>query len=157
MAIETERKFLVFNKAPIKGLKGNRLVQGYLHEKGMTTRVRIVDDSQAFITLKGARRGLGRPEFEYPIPLADARELMALCESRILAKTRYDVLVGKHVWHFDVYSGAFEGLMTAEIELACDDESFVLPHWVGPEVTFEKAFTNKRLAINQRVPLLLAA
>lgn len=157
MAVETERKFLVFSKAPVKGLTGQKLTQGYLHEKGMTTRVRVIDDTQALITLKGSRNGLGRPEYEYPIPLEDARELLSMCEGRILTKTRYEVLVGSHVWHFDVYGGRLKGLLTAEVELQDENEAFEVPRWAGPEVTYDKSYTNKRLAICQRVPLRLAA
>lgn len=154
MAIEIERKYLVLNGTGfLKGIKGARILQGYLHEKGPTTRVRRVSNRQGFLTVKGPRKGLGRPEYEYPIPLQDANELLVLCEDRLLTKTRHDVLVGNHVWHVDVFTGVHKGLVTAEIELQYETEPFTLPTWIGPEVTFEKAYTNKRLALARCVPL----
>jgi len=158
MAIEIERKYLVnASLGFLEGLRGASLVQGYLHEKGTTSRVRLVEDQEGFITLKGPRVGLGRAEFEYAIPAQDARELIAMCEGRLLTKTRYEVLVGHHVWHVDVYTGAHAGLVTAEIELDSEDEPFALPAWLGPEITFDKRFTNKRMAISRGVPLRLVA
>lgn len=158
MAIEIERKYLVPGRtAFLRGLSGDRMVQGYLHEKGATTRVRLVNNRQGFLTVKGPRSGLARAEYEYEIPAQDAKEMLALCEDRILKKTRFEVLVGKHIWHVDVFAGALKGLVTAEIELKREKERFSLPIWIGPEVTCDKSFTNKRLAIQQRVPLRLVA
>lgn len=158
MAIEIERKFLVL-KSPrvLKGLTGEHILQGYLHEKGPTSRVRLVDDKLGYITIKGPRQGLGRPEFEYAIPAQDARELLSMCEDRLLTKVRYHVPVGNHIWHLDVFTGALQGLVTAEIELQSAEEPFARPTWAGPEVTFEKHYTNKRLASAQRIPLRKAA
>lgn len=158
MAIEIERKFLVLTGTRfLKGIPGANIVQGYLHEKGMTSRVRLVNDCEGYLTLKGARNGLGRPEFEYSIPAQDARELLEMCSERILTKVRHEVPVGNHVWHVDVYTGALKGLVTAEVELKEETELFVFPAWAGPEVTFEKAYTNKKLAMAQRIPLRLVA
>jgi adenylate cyclase len=80
MAKEIERKFLVFGGAALfEKLQGQAIVQGYLHDKGMTSRIRIVDNQEALLTLKGPRRGLSRDEFEYAIPLTDGLELLAYC------------------------------------------------------------------------------
>jgi CYTH domain-containing protein len=155
MPKEIERKFLVY-ETDLSFLEGHQpaaITQGYMHEKGMTTRVRIVDGIYGFLTLKGPRTGFSRDEFEYPIPLKDAKELLAYCESRKVLKTRYDVLHGSHVWHVDIYHGLLEGLVTAEIELTREKEKFVKPYWASLEVTGDKSFSNKNLAITNRVPL----
>lgn len=158
MAIEIERKYLVLGRTRfLAGITGARITQGYLHEKGPTSRVRVVNNKEGFLTVKGPRKGLGRPEYEYGIPLRDAKELLALCEDRTLTKVRYEVPVGNHIWHVDVYTGHLKGLVTAEVELKRETERFALPVWLGPEVTFEKAYTNKRLALTRSIPLLRAA
>ena len=158
MAKEIERKFLVFGGAELfEDHTGQAIEQGYLHEKGMTTRVRIIDDTTALLTLKGPRRGLSRDEFEYAIPLADAKELMAYCGDHRLTKTRYEVAVAAHVWHVDVYHGSLSGLVTAEVELTFEKEKFIRPQWVGTEVSQDKAFSNKNLARAGRAPMKLVA
>ena len=75
MGIEIERKFLVvgddWRQAPAVAY-----AQGYLNrDKQRTVRVRVVEDS-AWLTVKGASTGATRAEFEYPIPVADARQLL---------------------------------------------------------------------------------
>ncbi len=154
MAKEIERKYLVLNGIEfLNGKVGASIVQGYLHDKGMTSRVRIVDDQQAWLTLKGPRTGISRDEYEYPLPLQDARELLEYCGDHALSKTRFEVHVGQHIWHVDVYHGALQGLVTAEVELTHEAEGFVLPSWLGPEVSEDRAYSNKKLAKAQKVPL----
>ena len=116
-------------------------------------RVRVINDKQAFLTLKGPRFGKhGCPEFEYPIPLDDARELLARCDSRIILKDRYEVPEDGHVWHVDVFKGSLKGLHTAEVELSHDEEDFSRPRWLGKEITAYRQFKNKALAITQSIP-----
>ena len=101
MAIETERKFLVKNDDFLSASVGHaRIVQGYLStDPARTVRVRIKGE-KAFLTIKGASdpSGVSRGEWEYGIPVEDARELLALCGERIIDKTRYDVPVGSGRW-----------------------------------------------------------
>lgn len=156
MAIEIERKFLLSTQdlGFLSGFTGTPIVQGYLHSEGMTSRVRIAGAS-AFLTLKGKAKGLQRPEFEYPIPMGDAKELLqAHAVSRLVTKTRYCIPVSRHVWEVDVFSGHLKGLVVAEIELSSKFETFDKPDWVGLEVTKNKAFTNKNLAQAKRPPLV---
>lgn len=157
MAHEIERKFLLVND-DLQFLKSHpsiAIVQGYLHESGMTSRVRIAGD-QAYLTLKGKAVGLVRDEFEYPIPLADAQEMLEKHTiGQLIHKTRYAVLVGDHVWEVDVFEGHMAGLVVAEIELSAADETFVKPSWAGREVTNEKGFSNKSMALRPRSPLAL--
>lgn len=156
MAIEIERKFLLATQdlSFLADYVGTPIVQGYLHSEGMTSRVRIAG-AAAYLTLKGKAKGLKRPEFEYPIPMADAKELLqAHAISRLVTKTRYCIPVGHHVWEVDVFSGHLQGLVIAEIELSSEMEEFDRPAWLGLEVTGNKAFTNKNLAQAKRAPLV---
>ena len=67
--------------------------------------------------------------------MAEAQELMKLCEPGMIDKIRYLVQCGKHVYEVDEFYGDNEGLVVAEIELASEDESFEKPDFIGEEVT----------------------
>ena len=69
------------------------------------------------------------------LPLAEAEELMKLCEPGIIDKTRYLVRSGKHVFEVDEFYGENDGLVVAEVELESEEESFVKPDFIGKEVT----------------------
>jgi adenylate cyclase len=146
MAVEIERKFLVAGDG-WRGGAGRRLVQGYLSETGAATvRVRI-DGAGAFLTIKGENAGAVRPEFEYPIPLADAEAILALCRRPLVEKTRYEVEHSGHVWEVDVFEGDNAGLVTAEVELDAEQEAVELPSWVGTEVTSDLRYRNSSLPL----------
>ena len=90
MGIEIERKFLI-DRDKIGTLKnGYQIKQGYIQTVDHTTvRVRI-RDKEAFLTIKGKSTGASRLEFEYPIPLHDANDMLNnLCYTSFIDKTRY--------------------------------------------------------------------
>lgn len=148
MATEIERKFLVKDQSWRRAVSESRpLRQGYLCAgQGVTVRVRLKGDS-ARLTIKGGGQGLVRPEYEYPVPLTDAREMLdQLCGDRIVAKTRHLVPLHGHTWEVDVFSGANEGLILAELELSHPDESYVRPPWLGQEVSGDPRYFNAYLA-----------
>jgi len=148
MNIEIERKFLVLDDS-YKALSYNHshIMQGYIcRGQGKTVRVRI-RDAQGFITIKGPSfdGGLSRYEFEQEIPLADAEQLMKLCESGVIDKTRWLVKASEHVFEVDEFHGDNEGLVVAEVELSNADESFKKPHFIGKEVTGDRRYYNAQL------------
>ncbi|QIK37014.1 CYTH domain-containing protein [Caldichromatium japonicum] len=148
MPIEIERKFLVKNDDwHAQATEGVRLIQGYLSaDPHLTVRVRIQGDA-AVLTLKGGSRGISRLEFEYPIPLADAEEMLtALAVFPPIDKTRYLVRHEGHCWEIDVFTGANAGLVIAELELARPDEPFTRPDWLGEEVSGDPRYLNVNLA-----------
>jgi len=145
--IEIERRFLVrdegWRSSVIESLS---LRDGILSAAG-GSKVRVRTDGQgAWITVKGPRVGIVRPEFEYPIPLADAEEMLAtLCVGAVIEKTRHRVPRHGHVWDVDVYGGALSGIVHAEVELAREDEPLSLPSWVGEEITGDPAYSKRAL------------
>jgi len=149
--MEIERKFLVKNDAFIhEAFRKRRIVQGYIcADAERSVRVRICGD-EAFLTIKGATNGRGwsRYEFEQPVPMNDAEELLQLCMPGRIEKERHYVMFGGHTWEVDVFHGANEGLTVAEIELASEDETFELPAWVGQEVSGDPRYYNAMLAKN---------
>ena len=88
---------------------------------------------------------MSRYEFEQAIPLEDAEQLLRLCEPGAIDKVRHLAKVGNHVWEIDVFHGANEGLVMAEIELKAEEEPFVMPAWAGKEVTGDRRYYNSML------------
>jgi len=146
MGIEIERKFLIDeNKLPSLQ-NGYVIKQGYIQTVDHTTvRVRI-RDKEAFLTIKGKSEGATRLEFEYPIPLHDANDVInKLCQKSLIDKTRYLVEHEGHTWEVDIFEGNNKGLIIAEIELKSENESFNLPSWVTEEVTNDIRYFNSNL------------
>lgn len=146
MGTEIERKFLVRDTRILQGLTGVAIAQGYLSRNpGATVRVRIVD-SVGYLTVKGKTEGISRAEFEYRIPLGEARELLALCEPGLIEKRRYRIAVAQHIWEVDVFAGDNEGLVIAEVELNHAGETPVIPPWIGAEVSDDPRYFNSALS-----------
>lgn len=149
--IEIERKFLVTSTEFIKeAFQKSRIVQGYLNSNPeRTVRVRVKGD-KGYLTIKGIGNasGLSRFEWEKEIPLKDAEQLLQLCEHGVIDKIRYNVKIGNHVYEIDVFSGANEGLIIAEIELSNENESFEKPNWLGMEVTNDNRYYNAYISNN---------
>jgi adenylate cyclase len=145
MGREIERKFLVTGDAWKMPGQGVLIRQGYLNsDPERVVRVRTMGGSAA-LTVKGPSVGATRAEFEYGIPLADAHELLGLCEQPLIEKTRYTVAVGSLVWEIDEFHGANQGLTVAECELESEDQDVPKPDWVGDEVTGDPRYFNSSL------------
>ncbi|GIT99385.1 CYTH domain-containing protein [Sulfurovum sp. TSL1] len=149
MGVEIERKFLVDEtKLPTLN-NGYTIKQGYIQTVDQTTvRIRI-RDTEAFLTIKGKSEGATRLEFEYPIPLNDAQEMLTnLCHASLVEKTRYLVAHEGHTWEVDIFEGSNQGLLIAEIELESEEEVFSLPEWTAKEVTEDVRYFNANLVEN---------
>jgi len=145
MGSEIERKFLVRDDSWRAGASGVELRQGYLSSvKERTVRVRTVGE-RGWITVKGITRGIRRQEFEYEIPVADANEMLKLCERPLIEKIRYRVPCGGHIWEVDEFLGDNQGLVLAEVELADEAVEVELPAWAGEEVSGDPRYFNSSL------------
>ena len=144
MAAEIERKFLV-KEGWRPQTEGVRIAQGYLSSvPERTVRVRIKGE-KGFLTVKGRNEGIRRAEFEYEIPLLDAETMLTLCEQPLIEKRRCLVPYGGFTWEVDVFAGANEGLIVAEIELPQEDAVFEKPDWIGQEVSGDVRYYNSSL------------
>lgn len=148
MGQEIERKFTVISDGWRHAATGSSLLrQGYLSSNAKATvRVRTRDDVEAVLTLKGQVQGISRAEYEYAIPLADARDLLVMAGPNIVEKRRYLVPFGGLVWEVDEFLGRHAGLIVAEVELTHEDQSVPLPDWVGDEVTQDDRYNNASLS-----------
>ncbi len=146
MPKEIERKFLLKNDSWRNDvLSENKIIQGYLNsDKNRTVRVRVTNE-KGYLTIKSKSTGSVRSEFEYEIPVNEATELIKLCDTPILSKTRHLVHHADHIWEVDVFEQENKGLEVAEIELNSEDESFEIPDWIGEEVTQDSRYFNSQL------------
>ncbi|CDX13874.1 Adenylate cyclase [Mesorhizobium sp. ORS 3324] len=149
MGKEVERKFLVSGNAWHRLVEAEiRIRQFYLAAApGRTVRVRLSDGASAMLTLKFGDKARERDEFEYPIPLAEAEELMGFAIGRVIEKTRHHVRYRDYLYEVDVFGGALAGLVIAELETPEDVPDEMLPDWLGREVTTESRFYNASLAL----------
>lgn len=148
MGVEIERKFLVVDDSWRESVRAAvPIMQGYLaHTESATVRVRVKGDA-GFVTIKGATTGVTRSEYEYGIPVSDAREMLAtLAQGPVIDKVRHLVDVGGYTWEVDVFAGDNEGLVMAEVELEADDAHFERPAWAGADVSDDPRYFNVYLA-----------
>lgn len=146
MGIEIEHKFLVKNDSfRSMAISSLHIRQGYLcREPERTVRVRIKGD-KGYLTVKGKNHGASRTEFEYEINLEDAEKMLGMCVPPLLEKTRYIVPFEGHTWEVDEFAGNLAGLITAEIEMASEDEYYSIPDFIGEDITGNPSYYNSNL------------
>lgn len=150
MAKEIERKFLVtsddYKRIAHKRIK---IAQAYIHSgNNGVVRVRLADD-RAFLTVKSRNKGMTRDEWEFEIPIADARQMLGMAVGRVIEKTRHVVPYEGFTWEVDEFHGALAPLVIAEVEVPAEDCSPTLPSFVGTEVTGNPDYYNSVLALGQ--------
>ena len=148
MGLELERRFLV---------KGDRwrelagqamhLKQGYLviASSGLIVRVRIHAELQAWLTIKAPAEGIAQHEFEYMIPILDAKALWSLSSHRLI-KTRYELNLAGANWVVDCFEGLNSPLILAEVEVSSLQAPLDIPDWCEVEVTGESFLSNAALS-----------
>ncbi|MCL6706512.1 CYTH domain-containing protein [Pseudomonas sp. R2.Fl] len=159
MAKEIERKFLVVSDSwRDHVISTTPMRQAYMaanHDRSV--RIRIRNDESARLTIKVGKAALVRDEFEYDIPLADAEEMMGLAIGNVIEKVRHTVQVANFLWEIDVFEGAYNGLVIAEVEMQSEADNPLLPTWVGREVTGDHRYSNQALATERLKPELVHA
>ncbi len=144
--LEIERKFIVDTQKWSPKTAGTPIIQGYLSvDKERIVRIRVKGD-QAYLTIKGNQQGITRSEFEYEIPVNDARELLPLCHDFPINKTRYLEQIGGLTWEIDVFHDDNEGLVMAEVELDDEKQHVSLPDWIEKEVSTDHRYFNSWLS-----------
>ena len=154
MPIEIERKFLVVNDGwRSAATRVVEMAQAYLNDlatldagaMNVSVRVRIQGD-EAFLNMKSRELGTTRQEFDYAIPVEDARALIALSIGGRIEKRRHYVEFGGRTFEVDEFLGENAGLVVAELELDDADAAFARPDWLGEEVTDHSRYYNLALA-----------
>lgn len=146
MPIEIERKFLVKNNSWMKGIIPTYYCQGYIPTlNNATVRVRI-GGNKAYLCIKSSVVSISRSEFEYPIPLEEAKDILNnLCAKPLIEKNRYKLKIGNLLWEIDIFEKENKGLIIAEVELPREDYKIDLPDWILREVTGNAKYYNSML------------
>ncbi len=153
MGKEIERKFLLksndWQKHVVTSYK--HIYQGYIPTLNNTAvRIRIINDVEAELTLKGLpdKSGKIRSEYNIDISLEDAKDIMEEFATHFVIKTRCIAKYKGFNWEIDMFIGNLVGLVLAEIEMEDIDTEIPLPSWVGEEVTNDKRYSNYSLSKN---------
>jgi CYTH domain-containing protein len=148
MAKEIERKFLVASESwRTHVTESISIVQAYVAAgDDRNVRVRIIDDQRAQLTVKLGRHVVTRDEYEYDIPVEDAREMIAGAVGIVIEKRRFIVPHGDFTWEVDVFAGFYKGLIVAEVEMESEDDAPEIPDWIGREVTGDRRYSNMVMA-----------
>ncbi|MDE6299934.1 MAG: CYTH domain-containing protein [Muribaculaceae bacterium] len=147
MGLEIEHKYLVKDLSYREmSEKKFHIIQGYLSkDPERTVRVRIKDD-KAFITIKGiTTNGESREEFEYEVPVEDARRMLRLALPGLIEKIRYIVPWDGMIWEVDDFISPNPDLTVAEVELPSSGHHYSLPPFAGENVTGNPAYYNSNL------------
>ena len=146
MPLEIERKYLVTSDAYKAGAKPVEITQVYLTiQDNLAIRVRI-EEHHASIAIKSKISERVNREYEYNIPLDEARSLMNLSQHSAITKTRHLVDYKNHLWEVDEFHEDNQGLVVAEIELEDENEVFEKPDWLDNEVTSDYRYMNSNLS-----------
>ena len=144
MGIEIERKFLPASddwKNWIKEWK--ELKQGYLiNRRNMSLRIRSEDDQKFIICYKGAGKGISVPEYEMVVWRWLGSALLRFCAANIITKARFPIHHHDHLFEVDVFKNQLEGLVLIEVEMKTEEETVVLPSWIGHEVSRDHRYKN---------------
>ena len=122
---------------------------------GSGVRIRTKGDL-AFLTVKGRWVRDARAEYEWPVDAGLVRQFGetqgwdGVCKTRIFFPLADELLC-----EIDVFSGALDGLVIAEIEFPDQEiqlELFGLPVWLGDEITGLSEWDNYSLAKRSHYP-----
>jgi CYTH domain-containing protein len=169
MAQEIERKFLLRTQKQVnqliakhisvdKSYKTENIIQFYIGQSiDFSTRIRITNQQLAHITIKSQKGGLSRYELNQEIPVSEAFEMLEISTSAALKKTRYKLNIKGYPIDMDVFDGALDGLLMAEIEFPDIEQANAFDMAIFPEfyreVTNNSSFINANL-IGQSFPNL---
>ena len=151
--MEIEQKYLITSPPEnYTSYPFHQIEQGYLSTSPVV-RVRKEDDSY-YLTYKS--KGLMvREEYNLPLTRDSYEHLIQKEDGNILTKKRYLIPLEGNLpltIELDIFEGAFEGLMLAEVEFENEQDaaSFLPPGWFGKDVTFSGEYQNSRLSQMKR-------
>lgn len=144
---EIERKYLV-DELPewLARLPHTDIEQGYLSGGDEEVRLRRAGHAH-FLTVKRGT-GLAREESEIALSREQFERLWPLTSNARIQKLRYYEEHPGYTIEYDVYKGALEGLLVAEIEFDSVEESERFEGFpgMGREVTNDVRYSNRVLA-----------
>ena len=153
--MEIERKFLV-SEVPESASAASPIpiVQGYIAVEPGGREVRLRRKGDRFFQTIKSGTGITRLETEIELTGEQFEKLWPQTDGRRIEKDRREVPHRGHVIELDVFGGALDGLVIAEVEFGSleDSRAFEPPDWLGEEVTEEAGYHNRNLALHGRPP-----
>ncbi|WP_170381387.1 CYTH domain-containing protein [Ruegeria atlantica] len=151
MSTEIERKFLVEKLPDLSSAERAVVRQGYLTAPDDSTELRLRQkNDKFFLTLKGSG-ALVRVEREAEISAEQFETFWPETDGRRVEKERYTgQLPDGRVFELDVFLGELAPLQLVEVEFQTEGEAigYIPPDWFGTDVTSDKRYKNKTMAIN---------
>ncbi|MEW2917051.1 CYTH domain-containing protein [Ruegeria sp. ANG10] len=151
MTLEIERKFLVADLPDLSGAEKAVVRQGYLTAPDDSTELRLRQkNDRFFLTLKGGGT-MVRVEREAEITAEQFETFWPETDGRRVEKERYTgQLSDGRVFELDVFLGDLTPLQLVEVEFETEAEAmaYTPPAWFGEDVTADKRYKNKTMAIN---------
>ncbi len=144
--MEIERKYLAdpsaLNLADHPALQ---MKQGYLFTDPV---LRIRQENDAFVLTVKSGGLLKREEFELSLTREQFDNMSGSVKGCFIEKTRYLIPYEPYTIELDVFHGALDGLIYAEVEFPSEEEAlaFTPPSWFKKEVTEDGSFTNASLS-----------
>ncbi len=150
MSTEIERKFLVAELPDLSDAEKAVVRQGYLTAPDDSTELRLRQkNDKFFLTLKGSG-AMVRIEREAEITAEQFETFWPETDGRRVEKERYTgQLPDGRVFELDVFSGDLSPLRLVEVEFQSEAEAqaYTPPAWFGADVTADKRYKNKTMAI----------
>lgn len=148
---EIERKFLLLDDSWKEEVSERvHIKQVYVSKQkdGWLTRLRIVDDKSAEITIKGPKEGISGAEYNVPMDIESAKDLWSKSNGQRIEKYRNIIHNNDGTkWEIDEFVGkGLDKLVLAEIELKDKEQTFIMPSWLGVEVSGTRLYSNDYLA-----------
>ena len=140
MSKEIERKFLLKEDFKVSSLlycERSIIEDIYLNDN---TRLRN-KDGKLIITIKKGE-GISRDEYEFLMEVGDLNVFQSV-NLPVLNKIRLVVPYCDHNFEINIFDKILfkkKPLILVEVELKSEDEKFLLPEWLGEEVTNDERF-----------------
>ncbi|WP_170409540.1 CYTH domain-containing protein [Ruegeria arenilitoris] len=151
MSMEIERKFLVADLPDLSGAEKAVVRQGYLTAPDDSTELRLRQkNDRFFLTLKGGG-SMVRVEREAEITAEQFETFWPETDGRRVEKERFTgQLSDGRAFELDVFQGDLAPLQLVEVEFETEAEAmaYTPPDWFGEDVTADKRYKNKTMAIN---------
>lgn len=154
--MEIERKFQITNIPDhLEQYKKKEIEQGYLC---MDPVIRIRKSNENYILTYKSRIGMVEKsdeialtceEVELALTKESYEHLKEKTDGTLIRKTRYMIPLEKGLTaELDIFHEQLDGLQFVEVEFPSEEEAgkFILPHWFGKDVSFDKRYKNNYLA-----------
>ncbi|MBN2025533.1 MAG: NUDIX domain-containing protein [Actinobacteria bacterium] len=148
--MEIEKKFLL-EELPerLYAYPSVAIEQGYIVITA-SEELRIRKKGRALLLTFKKGTGTTRHEIEIDISEEQYDDFKQCVVGSTILKTRINYPYREHTVEIDIYKGALEGLITAEVEFSSpqDMQEFSPPSWFGKDVSLDDEFKNKSLALH---------